>query len=285
MTTEKKKPTKKIVDVSHPDKTPAQATSKPVIVKNRSLAVDPMMVTDTNGGLAVDDSAEKARDTVTRKGLTIQPLHTDNTEDKTDSSQEGDSLIVPVLPIEKFDSEKPKKVEISEESPEDQPSEELTTVPGSEEALPEEQPTPAPVPAEEELPEAEVTPKIAKPASPAPQSASDEKKPEPSIAPDVSTPPSTSVGMASHATDTEDDLVIVDEPNVAEVKAARAAAERELALQKLIDDGTYYLPLDTVKKRRTKQVLLVLILVLVLALAGTYLASQAGLVKIPGLSQ
>jgi hypothetical protein len=61
----KKASPKRIIDVTHADKTPTAATSKPVIVTNRPILQDPMVV---------DKSDEKDPEAATSGGTTIQPL-------------------------------------------------------------------------------------------------------------------------------------------------------------------------------------------------------------------
>jgi hypothetical protein len=69
------------------------------------------------------------------------------------------------------------------------------------------------------------------------------------------------------------------------VKVARAAAEKQLALDKLISDGTYVLPINAVEKRRQhRSIAVILLVVVVLAVAGLILALDAGYVHIPGFT-
>ncbi|MBC7546314.1 hypothetical protein H7171_01040 [Candidatus Saccharibacteria bacterium] len=67
---------KPISDVSPADKTPASATSKPIIITNHSVMKDPMVLPDkaTTGDAAAADSTENIVAKLPTK-ITLQPIH------------------------------------------------------------------------------------------------------------------------------------------------------------------------------------------------------------------
>ncbi len=73
--------------------------------------------------------------------------------------------------------------------------------------------------------------------------------------------------------------------DAAEQEAAEAAqAEHDTAIQKLVDSKQYFLPINTVEKRKSKRfVALGIILSVVLALAWADIALDAGLIQINGV--
>lgn len=134
---ESKKSAKKIIDVQHPGKTPATATSKPVLVTNRPILQDPMMV---------EEDSKEEKIPLTRSGATIQPLTAPEVPDKKtkadkpdDSAREIDPPDTPIKPevdttktIAEIDAEvkkneksteavtsKPAPVSPAEDAPED----------------------------------------------------------------------------------------------------------------------------------------------------------------------
>lgn len=79
---EKQKDIKKMDDVSKPGETPASATSRPVIVKHRSIAKDPMVApanpsqlkSEAKSGTAEEAGEKKDKDEpVSRKAPTLKP--------------------------------------------------------------------------------------------------------------------------------------------------------------------------------------------------------------------
>lgn len=70
----------------------------------------------------------------------------------------------------------------------------------------------------------------------------------------------------------------------AQSKEEKEAADKQAALNKLVDSETYFLPINAVEKRRAKQLVWVtVLLVVVLAAAAGAWAHSAGYVTIPGL--
>lgn len=114
MATQKKssKKTAPIADVEHPGKTAASPTSKPVIVSNRPIIKDPMVV---------EDSADKQPELPARKTSTkpkLQPLTppSEHEEPQSDTSQDENEVVneAPEPPNAEAKNSK-KTVEESEE--------------------------------------------------------------------------------------------------------------------------------------------------------------------------
>jgi hypothetical protein len=134
----------------------------------------------------------------------------------------------------------------------------------------------APAPKPEEAAKAEPAPAAeTKPEEPAAAETDDEKPAEPASGFDL--------GSGEAETETPDDPS-QNPIDQAKAKADKEAAEKQAALDKLVDAETYFLPLNSVEKRRTKQLLLVtLLFVVVLAGAGAFWANGQGYISIPGL--
>lgn len=89
--------------------------------------------------------------------------------------------------------------------------------------------------------------------------------------------------------DTPDDLLAGDDGvhplDAKKSKADQEAIKRQQELEKLVESETYFLPLNSVEKRRLRQAVLVfLLLIMVLALAAVAWAASANLIDVPGLS-
>src|SRR5579884_2654318 len=94
----KKSEDKKIMDVAHPNSTPAPSTGKPVIVTNRPIMKDPTIV---------EGSSPKQIQVKTGGEKKIQPLSDGSAEPKVDSK--GEPLSAPVLPIEEAEAQVDKQ--------------------------------------------------------------------------------------------------------------------------------------------------------------------------------
>lgn len=83
----------------------------------------------------------------------------------------------------------------------------------------------------------------------------------------------------------DDDAQKAPQPAPADLQAEEAKrAEHEAAIQKLADSKQYYLPINSVEKRRTKRVVLLgVVLSIVLVAAWLDIALDAGLVQVDGL--
>jgi hypothetical protein len=83
--------------------------------------------------------------------------------------------------------------------------------------------------------------------------------------------------------DGPDELLPGVEPtDPAAAKAARETAEKQLALDKLATEGTYFLPINAVEKRKMRTALVLLLVLIVLAAGGALAALDAGFVHVDG---
>ena len=73
-------------------------------------------------------------------------------------------------------------------------------------------------------------------------------------------------------------------PGEEEEAEASRKAERDANLQKIVDNKTYFLPINAVEKRKTKRIIVLgIVLSLVLAVAWVDVALDAGLIEIGGV--
>src|SRR4051812_22365228 len=82
----------KVFDVSKPGKQAASATSRPVIVTNRPIMQDPMMLSNATMAESADQSSP------TRSKLKIQPLSADEKRTTAASSKKDDKAKASGLP-------------------------------------------------------------------------------------------------------------------------------------------------------------------------------------------
>jgi hypothetical protein len=238
--TEEKKPYT-IIDVNHPGTVAAEATGVPVIVTNRPVLKDPMVVDKDENGNPVDKDEEEAVALAKSKRIKIQPLteEDEKTDKKAEASKDTKKTIAEIAAEAdakagekpaKSDDKKVEKTEVKTEKPEEEKKEE--------------------------------------PSKPA------EDKPEPvEEKPDV----------PELKPDGDDETAAKDDPQAAE--AARKAAEKQVAIDKLAESGTYSLPINAVEKRRVRRfALIAVVLLLIMGLAWTDLALDAQLIQINGLN-
>ncbi len=217
---------KPITDIAHPNKSAPAQNSKSVIVTNRPMLKDPMVVDDTT-------KAEKPAEieTLATASSKTPPTGDDNKPTETEIKP-SNNTITEIAAIAAADK--------------------------SDKAVKDDKPEPEP---EADKPEAEA-PKT-KDVSPAADK-SDEAKPDA----DAKSDPD-----AKQATP-EDPIEIED----------TKAAEHEAEVQKLSESKKYFLPINAVEQRRSKQfVILGVVLSIVLALAWADIALDAALIKIPNV--
>lgn len=214
MADSKKSGGKRIVDVAHPGKTPASATSKPVIVGNRPILKDPMVVDE-----AVPEE-----------------------EESTSPKNTGNTVIQPLTA-----PEVDKKDETKDKSPESDPEPDDST---------------------DETDHSKTIAQLAEEAR--------VKEEEQDIAPKSSDDESAQ----EQGSETSDDAQGAPNAEISKVEEAEEARKKkqEEELQKLTDSKQYYLPINTVEKRRSKRIVAggVLLSVL-LAVAWFDIAVDAGL--------
>lgn len=222
--------TNQIIDVAHPGKSAPAGNSKSVIVSNRPLLRDPMVVSDTT-------AADRA--TSNSKSETILA--------KT-SNKSNRLLTAPLLETEEA------------------PAADQTTKP--DEAKPDIETSqavePAPVPDEPNLPDATTDVGVDKqPAKPVTSPENNLHPSDPEEPPaDEAQPSKEEAAKQLEAEDSEE-------------------AKRQAAIDKLADSKQYYLPINSVEKRRSKRFVLVgVVLSLLLIVAWADIALDAGLIHI-----
>jgi hypothetical protein len=136
---------------------------------------------------------------------------------------------------------------------------------------------PEPEPEDHEKIEVKITPKT---ETPTPEPAPEETVPE------IETKPEEPDTEEEPATDQPkaDETATPAEVDDAAKAAATEDAEKEAGVQKLIDGKQYFLPINTVEKRKSKRfVALGIVLSLLLAVAWADIALDAGLIDIQGV--
>lgn len=208
---------KPIADVEEPGKSAPAPTSKPVLVTNRPVLQDPMVVGQND---EKDDEKPAEKRDLKRTGTpTIQPL---NTPDKDDSSATAEA---------------------------DKPAVGSTAI------------------------EAEEPPEPKLPEKSAGEPAADER-------PVPETPPSDKHGTAIGS---DQGRPVTDAEKKLQAEATEQA-KHDAAIQKLVDEGQYVLPINTVEKRKAKNfIVLGAILAIVLVLAWLDIALDAHIISLGGI--
>ncbi|MDZ7786518.1 MAG: hypothetical protein U5L95_05385 [Candidatus Saccharibacteria bacterium] len=212
---------KKIVDdVTKPGETPANATSRPVIVKHRSVMKDPMMaepnpsqMDEKEGSSAdkTDKTEEDKDDPVSRKAPKLQPSPDVSATEKSDTPEENEN---------ENENEKEKENENEKAS--------------------------------------------------SPQ----EKPPEDKEAPTEDNGRET--GENNSGTGAVD--VLASEA-VKGKKDSKEQREKREAIEKHIEEKTYFAPIGRISKRRAK-IRIILFILFLIALAGGYLAIDAEVIDL-----
>lgn len=258
-----KKPAAPIVDVAHPGKTAPSPNSKGVIVTHRPIMPDPMVVaevSDSDAAAAQESKKPKATGSSASK-ITIKPLSAPPLQSEADKTAEGNSG---------------KDEKKTTEQPPDKPSPAETKI-----TLKTEKPAAETAEAEADTSSAHAEPPAEKTADKA--SAAQPKQ-------EVAAPETDSGSADASDAEQEQPPSKPEKPEnpLAPVPAvddeAARQAEHDAAIQKLVDGKKYFLPINSVEKRRTKRVVVLgLLLSLVLALAWLDVALDSGIVKIDGL--
>ncbi|HET9174585.1 MAG TPA: hypothetical protein VFN56_04915 [Candidatus Saccharimonadales bacterium] len=249
---------KKVFDVSKPGKSAPSPSSKPIIITNRPIMRDPMMTSDSGTETTQADTTAIVKP---RRELNLTPTMTAEAlaQDAASTDQVTDSL------------------------PAEEPS---VSAADSDLAA--------------EAADADATPDVSaaidvRPAEPADVVKADETPPTP--VPDTAPTPAADAGSTESAStespkeDTTDKpapatdkQLSPEEQQAAEEEAAKAAAEHDAAIQKMIDAKQYFLPINTVEKRKTKHFIWAgVVLAVVLAVAWMDIALDAGLIHIAGI--
>ena len=215
----------KVFDVAGPGKITPDATSRPIIVSNRSMMQDPMM---TNS----DSSESKPAVSRAAVKVTINPLQ--------DSGDKEDKKTDPEAPTE------------SETEETKQESSDVTA-------------------GETKLPEAETTP-----------------EPEEEKTPDAALEEEKETDKPAENPDSQNadaGVPLVGNKDAKEAAALEAAAKQKEELDKLVERRDYFLPINTVERRRSKIVtILGLLLIVLLGLLLFNMLLDVGFLRIEGVS-
>lgn len=246
---------KKIVDIALPDDTLPSETSKPVIISNRPLMRDPMM------------AAPKEAESPSPEPVKLpEPVET-----VTAAVMKHERRLVP--PSEAKAEQAAESVKAAEVNPEAQA-----------EPIPQE----APKAVEPAKPVSRmITLGIIKPQSETPEEQEPEKpatakKPDirPLAQPESKQEASKPYSVTEGPSKKEEPL----SPEAQEAKEAEEEEERRKHLDKLIEDGTYFLPVDAVShKKAMRNSLIGLAVVLIFGAVWLVAALDAGLIQIEGV--
>lgn len=130
--------------------------------------------------------------------------------------------------------------------------------------------------------EATTPPKPSEPAKPV-TAAEASKTPVPTPSSDQpSEPPSDKILNPESDGDVQAQAGTPTDPAALEAEEAERA-KHAAEIQKLADSKKYYLPINAVEKRRSKRALIILIVFVVLAAVWADVASDAGMLTIPGV--
>ncbi len=281
---------KTIMDVAHPGKSAPPANSKSVILSNRPLLKDPMVVDE---GAPHDSDADSSLAKVSNKSG-AQPLTAPLLKTEEPALAEADA--------------KPDHASEADPSPAETPAE--PTKPADTATAPADKP-PAPadsISSSDEAPAPETAEPSGLSAPPTPPETPDDNVND-SLPPDApddgpavsktkdAQPPA---GKTEAAAQTE-----VPSPDNGDAKPAEGGtaesaqsndmakkleaettkeAQRQAAIDKLTDSKKYYLPINAVEKRRSRRfVILGIILSLLLIVAWADIALDAGLIHLGGI--
>lgn len=262
MANSKKASTRKIIDVSDPDSQASETSSKSIIVTNRPIMKDPMMVAEENNAnnkvatsAFSDDNKVQERSSTKSK---IEPLSAPIIE--------GETIIEP-------QNEDTSKEEVIDESATKKPliiNENNTKAPITEISPIEAKNEPAiePTPVKEET---------------EPVASTDNKPAETKPVENLPSEPETPENNEVNKTDNTDKNV--EDKNAKQIEAEEASKieAHEQAINKLVESKQYFLPINSVEKRRSKRfVSLGILLSLLLIIAWADIALDAGIINLSG---
>lgn len=237
---------KRIIDVQHPNKSAPSGNSKSVIVTNRPILKDPMVVDEPKETIA--DLQKKGANKIELEIPDASKL----TVDKLVEAKEKHKA-------EKADADKPEPKDESEDKAKaEEPKEDEPTKHAERLII---EPPKDSVASDDEMPKSE---------SANPASASDDTPSE------IATDDETDDKSKSKA-DVDNKL-----NEVADREAAKTKHDQEV--EKLVESKKYFLPINSVEKRRSKRVVAFgVVLSILLIVAWLDIALDAGLVKLGGL--
>ncbi|HVC36497.1 MAG TPA: hypothetical protein VNE40_03610 [Candidatus Dormibacteraeota bacterium] len=237
----------KVFDVSKPGQATPTASARPIIVTNRPVLKDPMMT--------LDEKSTPTPPVETTEG--VNKLH-------------GELKLQPVVSDE-TPKDVEEKVATDQKPPKEADSQNITVSVKKDNSESSDHP-------------GAVDDQVAD-ASEAEKPKDDQPKSDPKSIPAESVPPK------ADETDDQKEQNVKDDPQkspeeLSEAKAAenKAAAEHREAVQKLVNSQQYFLPINSVEKRRTKQHIVIgLILAVVLGAAWVDMALDAQLIHLGNL--
>lgn len=254
----------KVMDVNSPGKAAPSASSRPVIVSHKPMVEDPMVSKKSSDAPSAPPLAGK--------GKTIQPPSSGGVEKPAKKSPAKKATTKPVdlAVAQEVDQDDTAKVEVSIDS-----SGVLSQVSAASDQEKPEQATDTSRPAEDaasvpaENKEATQTTETVEPS----ESPTAAKEPEESPSPESKTKDD---GVAEEVEDKPSD-------KQSEAKAAaeaKAAKEREEKYQKLIDEKTYFVPIDqSVSSSTGGKVFMILLAIVLLGLVVAVLLIDAGIIE------
>ncbi|HEX3568502.1 MAG TPA: hypothetical protein VHT70_02380 [Candidatus Saccharimonadales bacterium] len=247
----------KTFDVTPPGKSPAAPTSKPVILGHGPMAGDPMMA-DPDTKLDTEGTPKAGVPiSVLTKKLKIEPIHPDLVPDEQNGQP---AEVPPALPVS---SEVSQEMSDQPVEPPAEPSAESTPVASSE---------PASLTSPATQPEADASDQpTTSPTTEAPTTPTEPVTPPPEAA-DASTPSATPA-VVTGPTQKEQDK--------AAEKAAAEVAEKLAGYEKVIDSKQYFVPVNSVRKRSMRLLVIGAVLVIVAALVCIDFMLDAGTLTLP----
>lgn len=268
MAASKKPPAKKqIIDVAHPDSAPAPASGKPVIVTNRPIMKDPMVNSDASSGIETDSTVQK---------ILV----------KTSGELKLNPLSAPELPIEAALKETEEKSKATEEPKVEETKDEVPVADESKPAPVPEMPETAAVETKAETAATEEPPAeqaaVEEPATPEEKPEESSQAETPAATPPAEkapeTPLETPKPSEAPSPENKSQAAIPDAQKIEETEAAKKAQHEE-EIEKLTESKEYYLPINTVEKRKSRRfVSLGVLLSLLLIIAWGDVALDSGLV-------
>lgn len=267
---EAKKSTKKIIDVQHPGKTAPSGTSKSVIVTNRPIMKDPMVV-DEDG--KPEESAPAATTYKSGGEAVIKPLtEQDSKEEKTESTEADKSKTISQLAEEASKDDKKADDTQGPELKEEVKDPEIKLPIGEDdkkEDTEEDKKTPQPTEKAEEKVDEKAD---EKPVEDAAESKPEDDKPE----------------LASTESDDKSDKDNSDKEGdpkeIADAEEDKELKKRRAEVNKLVESKKYSLPIKTVENRHNRRAVIIGVVVsILLILAWINIALDAGLISLGGV--
>ncbi len=276
----------KIMDVARPGTTAADPSGRPLIVTHRAVLKDPMVVDDSSDEMTFDEPKLVAP-SVTK--IKIEPLHGDEPIDaQTTGSKVAPSKAEPTAPtiadLAKRAADRAKNAAETESEPEKPQKITISGAPKvakslADKTLKDEAPEPKEAAPPDSV-EAELEPKSAtdvKVEAPEPEPAGTDTKSQEAPGPEE-------VADGESAAESEGDKGSspIDKEFSEKAKQQMAAEEKHrTVIDKLVEAGTYTLPINAVEKRRFRRVAIGLtILLLLVGVVWVDLALDAQLITI-----